>query len=94
MIEQIEELKRDIFGWDIIEKNGEKAEAQGHYPKLTVDWAVCIRMTSSWPPKTDDVYDHWFELTGRKDVVEQASEQSFPASDPQRMTPHPEEFCF
>ncbi|MCL4875266.1 MAG: 4a-hydroxytetrahydrobiopterin dehydratase [Anaerolineae bacterium] len=116
--EQIEELKRDIFGWDIIEKNGEKrlrrlfkfrtfagalqfatiigekAEAQGHYPKLTVDWVITT--VEWWTPelgglhpndfimaaKTDDVYDHWFELTGRKDVVEQASEQSFPASDP------------
>lgn len=116
--EQIEEYKRDIFAWDLIEKNGEKrlrrmfkfrtfsgalhfacavgekAETQGHYPKLTVDWQVA---TVEWwthdigglhpndfimAAKTDDIYGNWFELTGRKDIVEMESEQSFPASDP------------
>lgn len=114
---QIGELKREIFSWDVIEKNGqkrlrrlykfrsfpeallfatqvgEKAEANKHHPRLIIDWQVT---TVEWwthdvgglhcndfimAAKTDDVYDKWREITGRKDIVEFESEQSFPASD-------------
>lgn len=73
--EQIEELKRRrrLFKFRTFAGAlqfatiiGAKAEAQGHYPKLAVgglhpnDFIMAA--------KTDEVYNHWFELTGRKDV--------------------------
>lgn len=115
---QIDDLKREIFSWDVVEQNGEKrlrrmfkfrsfpeallfatnvgekAEANHHHPKLTIDWQVT---SVEWwthkigglhcndfimAAKTDAIYDNWREITGRKDMVELESEQSFPASDP------------
>ena len=72
----------------------EQADAQDHHPKLTVEWG---KVGLEWwthvvnglhqndfimAVKADDVYDRWDLISGRKDAVQQASEESFPASDP------------
>lgn len=73
----------------------ELAEAQGHHPRLTIQWR---RVTVEWwthairglhrndfimAAKTDALYAQWQAPAQKEaDVVEQASEESFPASDP------------
>ena len=73
---------------------GERAELQQHHPRLVVEWG---QVTVEWwthevsglhtndfimAVKTDNVYERWAWLSGEKDMVEEASEESFPASDP------------
>ncbi len=72
----------------------ELAEAQGHHPRLTIQWR---RVTVEWwthairalhqndfimAARTDSLYAQWQAPAQREaDVVEQASQESFPASD-------------
>lgn len=73
---------------------GEIAEDQGHHPRLIVDYK---EVTIEWwthaidglhkndfimAARTDDAYKRWPEIMGRKDMVQETSEESFPASDP------------
>lgn len=76
------------------DKVREKAEMFSHYPRITVapDRAMIEWHTSEigglhendfiMAAKTGDIYDRWDDITGRKDSVEESSENSFPASDP------------
>ena len=76
------------------QKVNERATAQEHYPRLEIDDNF---VTVQWytraigglskndfimAAKTEDIFDRWLEITGEKDVVQQESEESFPASDP------------
>jgi 4a-hydroxytetrahydrobiopterin dehydratase len=73
---------------------GDMAEAQGHHPRLIIEWG---QVTVEWwthdvgglhqndfimAAKTNDVCNRWSELAGKKDIVQMTSEESFPASDP------------
>jgi len=73
---------------------GEIAEEEGHHPRLVVEWG---RVIVTWwtvvikalhmndfimATRVDDVASRWRLISGQKDVVEEASEESFPASDP------------
>lgn len=72
----------------------ERADQQDHHPRLTVEWG---KVKVEWwthvanglhrndfimAAKTDKIIDHWQEIMGKKDKVQEASEESFPASDP------------
>ncbi|GAB4515797.1 MAG: hypothetical protein OHK0046_19790 [Anaerolineae bacterium] len=73
---------------------GETAAEQGHYPAITIeDGTVEIRWWTKqlnglhnndfiMVDRTNDIFDRWEIISGQKDVVEEASEESFPASDP------------
>ncbi len=75
-------------------KVGELAEQQGHHPRITTEWG---KVTVEWwthvvnglhsndfvmAIRVDDVASNWSVISGKKDVVQVASEESFPASDP------------
>jgi 4a-hydroxytetrahydrobiopterin dehydratase len=75
-------------------KLGEIAEHEEHHPRLIVEWG---KITVEWwshdlggihrndfimAAKTDDIYERWTEISGGKDIVQETSEESFPASDP------------
>lgn len=72
----------------------EQANAQKHHPRLiiepglvTVDWWTkdiggLHRNDFIMAVYTDDIYARWDLISGEKDEVEEASDESFPASDP------------
>lgn len=74
-------------------KVAELANTQGHYPRLTVtprkvvvEWGSPVigglhRNDFIMASRTDDLCSRWDVISGRKDVVQEASEESFPASD-------------
>ncbi len=72
---------------------GTIAEKQGHHPRLIIDYN---EVTIEWwthaidglhnndfimAARTDEVYQRWPEIVGGKDMVQETSEESFPASD-------------
>lgn len=76
------------------DKVGELAEANNHHPRLTTEWG---KVTVEWwtdaigdlhrndfvmAVKVDDLLANWAVISGKKDAVEVASDESFPASDP------------
>lgn len=75
------------------DKVAELANTQGHYPRLTilpkkvvVEWGSPVigglhRNDFIMASRTDDLCARWEIISGRKDVVQEASEESFPASD-------------
>jgi 4a-hydroxytetrahydrobiopterin dehydratase len=75
------------------DKVAELANTQGHYPRLTVlprkvivEWASPVigglhRNDFIMASRTDDLCSRWDVISGKKDVVQEASEESFPASD-------------
>jgi len=75
------------------DKVAEIANTQGHYPRLTVlprrvvvEWASPVigglhRNDFIMASRTDDLCSRWDIISGKKDVVQEASEESFPASD-------------
>jgi 4a-hydroxytetrahydrobiopterin dehydratase len=73
---------------------GEIAEEQGHHPVITLTYGA---VTVAWwthainglhlndfimAANADDIFSRWELISGRRDDVEQASDESFPASDP------------
>lgn len=75
------------------DKVGSIAEEQDHHPRLVTEWG---RVEVAWwthaveglhkndflmALKVDDIYSRWDLISGQKDEVDQASEESFPASD-------------
>jgi len=75
-------------------KVGEQANAEDHHPRLVVEWG---KVTVDWwthtvkglhtndfimATRVDDIISRWDLLSGQKDVIEEASDESFPASDP------------
>lgn len=75
-------------------KVGELADQQGHHPRIitersktTVEWwthAVNGLHSNDFVMaiRVDDMFSRWNVISGRKDAVQEASEESFPASDP------------
>lgn len=76
------------------QKVGELAEKNNHHPRLTTEWG---KVTVEWwttaigdlhrndfvmAIKVDDLLANWAVISGKKDPVEVASDESFPASDP------------
>ena len=76
------------------QKVGEIAESNGHHPRLITEWG---KVTVEWwsdainalhkndfimAIKVDDLLANWTVISGKKDMVEVASDESFPASDP------------
>ncbi|HEX2906145.1 MAG TPA: 4a-hydroxytetrahydrobiopterin dehydratase [Phototrophicaceae bacterium] len=75
------------------ERVGSLAGMQGHYPRLTVipkkvvvEWGTPV-LGGLHPNdfimamRTNDLHSRWELISGQKDVVQEASEESFPASD-------------
>jgi len=77
-----------------INKVSELAQQHEHHPKMIIEWK---KVTVEWwttalnglhrndfimAAKTDEIYRRWDAVAGKKDKVQLASEQSFPASDP------------
>ena len=72
----------------------ERATRQSHFPQVELHESQLTLMW--WSPQvqglhqndfimaatTDDCYDRWDIISGKRDSVEQASDESFPASDP------------
>jgi 4a-hydroxytetrahydrobiopterin dehydratase len=77
-----------------VNKIAEQAEIENHHPRVvieskhvTVDWwtaAVSGLHANDFlmATRVDDIYARWDLISGEKDVIEEASEESFPASDP------------
>lgn len=73
---------------------GEMADVQNHHPRLVIEpQHVCVDWWTQeigglhpndfiMATNTDDLYERWEIISGQKDVVDLASEGSFPASDP------------
>jgi len=73
---------------------GEQAEATNHHPKLIVEYGATT--VELWTHKVgglhqndfnmairiDDLFSRWDLISNNKDVIQLASEESFPASDP------------
>ena len=73
---------------------GEQAEATNHHPKLIVEYGATT--VELWTHKVnglhqndfnmairiDDLFSRWDLISDNKDEVQEASEESFPASDP------------
>ncbi|MAS34048.1 MAG: 4a-hydroxytetrahydrobiopterin dehydratase [Anaerolineaceae bacterium] len=72
----------------------EQANTQKHHPRLIIEpglvlvdwWTKDIgglhRNDFIMAVYTDDIYARWDLISGEKDEVEEASDESFPASDP------------
>lgn len=73
---------------------GKTSSEQSHYPRLIVEGNT---VTTVWwsqaagglhlndfimAARCDDIYSRWNLISGERDNVEQASDESFPASDP------------
>lgn len=77
-----------------VNKVAELAQAEEHHPRMTVEWKKVMvewwthalnglhRNDFIMAAKTDLIYRRWDAVAGKKDMVQIASEQSFPASDP------------
>lgn len=78
---------------------GELSDMQNHYPRMVIDSRhVCLDWWTEdigglhqndfiMATSSDDLYERWEIISGQKDSVQIASEDSFPASDPPaRMT--------
>jgi 4a-hydroxytetrahydrobiopterin dehydratase len=73
---------------------GKLAENQEHHPKIATKWGeVSViwwtdnvsglhRNDFIMAAKTNDIYDRWDEITGKKETLDQALEDTFPGSDP------------
>lgn len=78
------------FAWEV----GKHADEQNHHPAILVDgrearvtwWTRALNGLHKndfiMAARTDDIYSRWELITGERDHVEEASEESFPASDP------------
>ena len=77
-----------------VDKVGEQAETEDHHPRMVLEWG---QVTMDWwthevgglhtndfimAVRVDDLFSRWDLISGQKDAVEEASEESFPASDP------------
>lgn len=75
-------------------KIAEMAQEQNHHPRLTTEYG---KVTVEWwthiikglhrndflmAVRVDDLMSRWAFASGQRDVVEEASKESFPASDP------------
>ena len=71
-----------------------EAKIADHHPRLTIGWG---EVTIHWwthkvgglhtndfvmAARTDDIFARWDLISGQKDAVQEASEESFAASDP------------
>ncbi|MBE0688920.1 MAG: 4a-hydroxytetrahydrobiopterin dehydratase [Anaerolineae bacterium] len=73
---------------------GEQAEATNHHPRMIIEWgAATIELWThkvgglhqndfNMAVRVADLYSRWDLISDNKDVVQEASEESFPASDP------------
>ncbi len=73
---------------------GKRADHQNHHPVIVLDgnkaevtwWTHAIsglhRNDFIMAAHTDDIYSRWELIIGDRDAVDQASDESFPASDP------------
>jgi 4a-hydroxytetrahydrobiopterin dehydratase len=76
------------------QKIGEIAEEQNHHPRLTTEWgSVAVEWWTNaigglhrndfvMAVKVDDLMSRWAFVSGKRDAVDEASDESFPASDP------------
>lgn len=79
---------------DFVAQVAKQCPFEDHHPRITVERSQVI--LDMWTPalgglhpndfimarRIDDICSRWELISGQKDVVEQASEESFPASDP------------
>lgn len=76
-----------------VDRVNKLADAHNHHPKTTVEdrlvtihwWTHDLgglhRNDFIMAAKTQEIFENWSEITGRKDTVDVQSEESFPASD-------------
>ncbi len=77
-----------------VDEIAEVSTEQGHHPRLvlhaervTVDWWThdldgLHQNDFIMAARVDDIYARWDLISGKKDHIDQASDESFPASDP------------